>query len=569
MVDPKIRFRKRKPTREILAVLNRTAPIIPRTAGKTEPAAGEPLKPLGIAAGLEPYTATLDRHRAAHLFRRTSFGAGVDQLNDAIGRPADEVVDELVDEALARPLPAVPSWANTKPPGPNASEAQFDAFFDKNEEWIFYDVLPSLFEELHKGGLREKLTLFWHGHFVTGLDSYFMAAFAHQYVTMLRTNALGNFKTFVHAVGIDASMLYYLNGDQNQVGQPNENYARELCELFTMGIQDDQGNDNYTEKDIEEIARALTGWVVDWFNLKVEYLFPYHDHGVKTFFGREGNFEYGDVVDILFEERASQIAKFICRKLYKEFVYAAPDETIVAELADIFQANNFEIAPVVRTLLKSAHFFDTQTVGAGIKSPVAELVGFTRDAETEPADMFYLLVFFLAAELGQFYLEPPNVAGWPGHRTWLTTSTLVNRWDFVLYLTYGNPDPEEEDDIAFPGPDLRALATKLYDPNDTLAPFRMPVALAQHLLPIQLEELNIEPVAGGFSGDLVNNPIPDEVMNGPVYERELAKRFLMGIPWYEWKDIWDDDDPDAQETIHYVMVSYLSYVTQLPEFQLG
>ena len=561
MVDPKLRFRKRKPTREILAVLNRTAPLIERTAAKNGSAVGEPLKPLGITAGLEPYTAALDRHRAAHLLRRVSFGADVDELDALIGRAADEVVDELVDAAIARPLPEEPSWAKTKPPGPNASEAQFDAFFEQNEEWIFYELLPSLFEELHQGGLREKLALFWHGHFVTGLDSYFMAAFGYQYVTMLRRNALGNFKTFVHDVGLDASMLYYLNGDQNQVGQPNENYARELCELFTMGITDDRGNDNYTEEDIEEIARALTGWVVDWFNLKVEYLFPYHDHGNKTFFGRTGAFGYDDVIDIIFEERAEQIARFICRKIYREFVYAAPDETIVAELTEIFQNNNFEIAPVVRTLLKSTHFFDTQTVGARIKSPIEEMLGFTREAGTEADDDFYLVLFFLAAELGQFYLEPPNVAGWPGHRTWLNTSTLVNRWDFVLYLVYGNPDPEDEDDVAFPGPDLRALAEKLHDPDDALAPFRLPVALAQHLMPIRLEELNIDPVGGGFGGDLVTNPIPAEIMNGPVYELELAKRFLVGIPWYEW----DLNHPDAEDVIRF----FLFYITQVPEFQLA
>ena len=570
MVDPKLRFRKRRPTKEILAVLNRTTPFVPPTSGKHASTAEEPLAPLNIKAGLEPYTATLDRHRAAHLLRRTGFGAGVDQLNAIIGRPADAVVDELVDEAIARPLPETPSWATTKPPRPNAPDAAFEAFFDRNDDWIFYELLPSLFEDLSRGGLREKLTLFWHGHFVTGLDSYFMAAFAHQYVTMLRTNALGNFKTFVHAVGIDASMLYYLNGDQNVVGQPNENYARELCELFTMGIQDDQGNDNYTETDIEQIARALTGWYVDWFNLTVDFDEDYsHDDGVKTFFGRTGTFGYDDVIDILFEERAEQIARFICRKLYKEFVYAAPDEAVIAGLAGIFRSNNFDIAPVVRTLLKSAHFFDTQTIGARIKSPAEQMVGFTLDAETEPGGELYLVLFYLAAELGQFYLEPPNVAGWPGHRTWLTTSTLVNRWDFVLYLIYGNPEPEEEDDAGFNGANLRGLSEKLYDQNDALAPFRLPAALVEHLMPIRLEELNVEPVGGNFGGDLVNNPIPEEIANGPAYVYELSKRFLMGIPWYEWRDIWDSNDPDVQETVHYILISFLNYVTQLPEFQLA
>jgi len=558
MLDLKRRLRGEKTAADILAVLNRTEPLFERVASKTASQNGEALKPLKIAAGLEPYTESLDARSAAHLLRRTSFGAAPGKLKAIIGQRADLVVDQLVDEAVARPLPAAPSWANTKPPPDEASEEEFEAFFELNEEWT-REYLESIFEQMHQGGLREKLTLFWHNHLVTGYESYFLAAFANRYVTLLRTNALGNFKTFVHDMGIDPAMLIYLDGFLNQVEAPNENYGRELLELFTMGLRDEQGNDNYSEIDIEQIARALTGWYIDWHNLSVLFMTEYYDDGEKTFFGRTGNFGYDDVIDIIFEERATQIARFICRKLYREFVYAAPDETIVTELANIFLANNFEIAPVVRTLLKSAHFFDTQTVGAHVKSPVEEMVGFTLETGTTPGGDLFLAMFWLSEALGQYVLQPPNVAGWPGHREWLNTSTLVNRWDFTSYLLFGDEGYEEEE--GFPGPDVRALAEALQDPNDPLAVFRLPTALVEHLMPITAEELDIEPITDGFGGDLINNPIPDAIANGPAHVRELAKRFLQGIPWYEW----DLDHPDARDVIRF----FLYYVIQLPEFQLA
>jgi len=554
MQVPKRRLRKKQKKADILAVLNRKELVSRRPTERLAEGKGELLKPLSIAAGLEPYTETLDRRRAAHLLRRTSFGAHPTRLNAMVGQQADVVVDQLVDEAFARALPVPPSWANTRPPSENASEEVFEAFFEQNNEWLF-SFIASSFKQMYQDGLREKMMLFWHNHFVTGMESYGLASFAYRYVTLLRTHALGNFKTFVHAIGIDPAMLYYLDGFLNQVGAPNENYARELLELFTAGIVDDQGNPNYTEGDIEQIARALTGWFVDWHRLEVSFDTYLFDEGEKTFFGRTGSFGYDDVIDILFEERAPAIARFICRKLYREFVYAAPDETIVAELATLFQANNFEIAPVVRALLKSAHFFDAQTVGAHIKSPVEELLGITLELQRAPADPLFEVLFWLSGELGQWVLEPPNVAGWPGHRSWLNTSTLINRWDFAGYMLY---DGEEE---GLPPHDLKGLAETLHDANDALAIFRLPVALVEHLISIPVEELDIEPLADGFGGDLVSFPIPSEIADGPAYVRELAKRFLQGVPWYEW----DLNLPEAPELIRY----FLHYIVELPEFQLA
>ena len=210
MQVPKRRLRKKQKKADILAVLNRKETVSRRPPERLAEGIGEPPKPLNIAAGLEPYTETLDRRRAAHLLRRTSFGANPTRLNAMVGQQADAVVDQLVDEAFALPLPTPPSWADTRPPGENASDAEFEAFFEQNDEW-FIEFLASSLGQMYQVGLREKMTLFWHNHFVTGYEAYGMASLAYRYVTLLRTNALGNFKTFVHAVGLDATMLYYLD----------------------------------------------------------------------------------------------------------------------------------------------------------------------------------------------------------------------------------------------------------------------------------------------------------------------------------------------------------------------
>ena len=161
------------------------------------------------------------------------------------------------------------------------------------------------------------MTLFWHNHFVTQYDDYFIAMHAYRYLKLLREHALGNLKGFCpYAIGRDPAMLKYLDGDVNQKpGEPNENYARELLELFTMGPKDKDGNDNYTQSDIEEIARALTGWVIDYLTHTTSFYAGFFDNGEKTFFGQTGAFGYDDVIDIIFEERGCRDRLFYLRKV--------------------------------------------------------------------------------------------------------------------------------------------------------------------------------------------------------------------------------------------------------------
>ncbi len=217
---------------------------------------------------------------------------------------------------------------------------------------------------LYNLGLRERLTILWLDHFVTNAEVYYHAQLMHRYMQLLRQHALGNIKQFVYDVGLSAAMLIYLNGIDNERGAPNENYARELLELFTCGIVDKNGNPNYTQQDVTEISRCLTGYTFDWLQLTTSFNSGRFDNGTKTVFGQTGAFGYDEVIDVIFDQRSSEIAYYICLKLYQELVYEAPDVAIVDQLATTLQANNWELVPVLKQLLKSQHFFDPNVIGA-------------------------------------------------------------------------------------------------------------------------------------------------------------------------------------------------------------
>lgn len=563
-----MRYPLRRPERPKRALptkatyLAKVRPSTPKTRQIRTLDTSAPAPPLmRLKAGLEHYTTPLDLQTATHLLRRTGFGADPDRVRVLVGSNASDVVDQLVDTALQSPFVARPSWFNALPPSEDASEAEFDQFFETNYDVWMPELNNGLFTRMQGGGLRERMMLFWHNHFVTQFEAYEVAPLAYRYFEMLHTHALRNFKPFVHAVGLDATMLIYLDGFISTKEAPNENYARELMELFTMGITDAQGQPNYTEQDIVEMARALTGWTVYEDLLQVQFESEEHDGGLKTIFGQTRNFDYDSVVDVLFEQRADAIAHFICTKLYKEFVYATPDPAIVADLARVFTSHNFEIAPVVRTILKSAHFFDTQVIGARIKSPVEAAVGFMNEQTLVSAQGLGEEMFWVTYDLGQAVGDPPNVAGWPGHRLWLDTDTLTRRWDGLDWLMWY--PFEEAQNVVTTGNDsdpIINLAAKIHDPNHPEAAFQLAVALAQHLLAVPLEEASIDSTSAGFAGDLVANPLPDSVVNGPAYVQNLAKRFLEGIPWYEWF-LYNED---ARESIRI----YISYLIRRPEFQL-
>jgi len=369
-------------------------------------------------AGLERYVPNKaqpwDDVRAGHLLRRTVFGPTPTEINEAIrSRPEDVVEQLLTDQRLPDPPD---TWVNEDPfvrPDRDQRRIQREQLDQTRQWWMTLIANQGL-------SLTEKMTLFWHNHFATQAVDVKRPQLMFKQNTRFRQSAFGNFKTLVLAMNTDPAMLYYLDGRLNRVGKPNENYARELMELFTMGVG------NYTEQDVGEASRALTGWVVDGRRSRLND--SRHDKGQKTILGETGNWNDLSVTRIIFDQPVT--ARFICRKLYQEFVYHYPDEHIVDQLAQILRENDYELKPVLETLLLSAHFFDDSTIGSKIKSPIDLTAGTARSLGLRVGEGDNLTAEFLvdqAEDLGQKLLDPPNVAGWQGYRSWISTNTLPKR----------------------------------------------------------------------------------------------------------------------------------------------
>jgi uncharacterized protein (DUF1800 family) len=264
-----------------------------------------------------------------------------------------------------------------------------------------------------KQQLREKLSLFWHGHFATNSGNIL-----HQQnlLDTIRVNALGNFGKLLKDVSKSASMINYLNTNQNRKNRPNENFAREVMELFTIG------RGNYSEKDIKEAARAFTGWGA---TPSGEFVFrtQQHDEKEKTFFGRTGNFNGDDILNILLEQK--QTAYNITRKIYRHFVNESLNEENIKTLANQFYASGYDISKLLNSIFESDWFYASGNIGNRIKSPVELIVGIRRtldlDLENRPVQLL------LQRLLGQTLFYPPNVAGWPGGYNWIDSSSLMLR----------------------------------------------------------------------------------------------------------------------------------------------
>jgi len=274
-----------------------------------------------------------------------------------------------------------------------------------------------------KAQLREKMALFWHGHFAT---HNLNILYQQQLLGIIRENALGNFGELLRQVSKSAAMLAFLNNQQNKKAHPNENFAREVMELFTLGRA------NYTEQDIKEAARAFTGWS---FRLDGQFQFRPNDHdtGSKTIFGKTGNFKGEDVLDMLLERR--ETAVFIVRKIYRFLVneQKAP-EARIQYLAGRFYQKQYDVLALLDDIALSDWFYDAENIGANIKSPVALWVGIRRALPMQVLNQEAQLI--IQKVLGQVLFYPPNVAGWPGGRSWIDSNTLALRLR-LPQLAYG------------------------------------------------------------------------------------------------------------------------------------
>lgn len=284
--------------------------------------------------------------------------------------------------------------------------------------------------------LREKMAFFWHGHFASrNLNVFYQQGI----LDVIRQNSLGSFRDLLHEVSKSAAMLNFLNANQNRKGHPNENFAREVMELFTMG------RGNYTETDVKEAARAFTGWGA---NFQGEFVFRkfQHDDGNKTILGKTGNFNGDDVLDILLDHK--QTARFISQKIYRFFVNDIIDKEKTDWLAGRFYESGYDISQLMEDIFTSDWFYDEKNIGARIKSPIELIAGLRRTLpmKLENEDVMLLLQRIL----GQMLLYPPNVAGWPGGKSWIDSSTLMMRMRIPQLISDNdefNVKPKTDDDI--------------------------------------------------------------------------------------------------------------------------
>jgi uncharacterized protein (DUF1800 family) len=490
------------------------------------------------SVGLEPYQGEWTRQEASHLLRRCLFGFSQSELDTVVGIGVSAAVDALLVSGVAPTPPLVTSAKETTiaigsswVDQPYNGDLSYDRSRNLQAWWmgLLLGQAPTI---------REKMTLFWHNHFAFEWRTVGEPHHTYFHLQKLRENALGNFKELARMITIDPAMLRYLNGNTNTKSNPNENYARELQELFTIGKGPEiaPGNyTNYTEDDVKAAAKVLTGWRDLRDNRNAEFRPNQHDTTDKTFSsayggtvikgrtGAEGATEIDDLIEMIFSQ--TETARHLCRELYRYFVYYVVDDDVethvVRPLADLLIGSAWEIAPVLSSLLKSAHFQDVSNRGCFIKTPLDLVVGSLRSlgsslptANDLPLQyQVWLTLVDQASNMQMELLEPPNVAGWPAfhqdpvyYQAWISSDTLPRR---VQYTDRCLGTKGYQIGTWYLLPDLVGLAnSSATDPSDLAA---LVNGLALRLFPI---------------------PITDS------QNTYLQSVVLAGAPAYEWPNNW-------------------------------
>lgn len=354
-----------------------------------------------------PAAGEWNRRKAAHLLRRAGFAPTVEEIDRAVAEGPEKTVEGLLTfrEPSAR-------YSDLLRAG--------DLLTSSND--VNAARSAWLLRMIHGDNpLQEKLTLFWHGHFATSNAKVNDVALMTDQIEILRRGCVGKFRDLLSAMTRDPAMIVWLDNNTNRKGHANENYSREIMELFSLGVG------NYTEDDIKEAGRAFTGWHTD--RRKFTYNAELFDDGVKTVFGKTGAFGGQDIVNLCAAQPAC--AKFIAGKLFRFFVHDKPADDLLAALADEFRRTDLNVGRLMRTILLSREFFSDRAHRVNIKSPVEFVVGAIRSLQARagaaPAGR-------LAGEMGQSLLEPPTVKGWDGGRLWLNSATVLVRTHFVQSL---------------------------------------------------------------------------------------------------------------------------------------
>ena len=539
-------------------------------------------------SGLNPYAGSWSVNEVRHLLKRTMFGATRDDVNYFLGMSVSDAVDTLLEiinhPAYTPPDPPVNNY-NSLLADPNCAAGQpWPGTADTSTVSIYTYTYRKkslkswwVAQMLNQArSLREKMTLFLSDHFVIELDSVTVSTYVYKYNALLREYALGNFKALTREISINSAMLKYLNGERNTATAPNENYGRELQELFTVG-KDTAGNPYYTEDDVKAAARALTGWKNDLIagttsaNGFNSYFEPTkHDTTDKVFSayynntviagqsGANGALELDDLIDMIFLK--DEVALNICRKLYRFFIYydidATTEANVIVPLAAIFRNNNYEIKPVLSALFKSEHFFDTLNQGCLIKSPLDFNVSFAREMGVVFPDATNLEGQYAAwdklrSQASSMQMDagdPPNVAGWPAyyqepayHEMWINSDSLPKRnyfTDRMLTTGWTNYGATMVADVV-------AFTGTLTTPSD-------PVALIDEVLSL-------------FYCIDVSANVTNYLMN----------ILLSGqVSYSYWTNAWNDYINDPTNVGYYMIVetrlqAFYKYIMDLSEYQLS
>ncbi len=522
---------------------------------------------------LQPYSGPWTDKEASHLLRRTVFGHNFESLTSVINAGMNTTVDFIL-RSIDPPEPPL-NYNTTEDPDVAIGETWVDKGyniinFTNNYRHV---SIRAWLIGLYLGdspSIREKLTLFWHNHFV--VSDIPDARFLYRYYNTLQTTGLHNFRDLVKQITIDPAMLQYLNGDENTVEAPNENYARELLELFTVGKGALAGSGDYTtftEEDVQAIAKVLTGWItfgrqnslIDSFGSTFRPL--RHDTSTKKLSARfnnvqisnNGNEEYSDLIDAIFEY--GDPASFIVRKLYRWFVYYEITEeienNIIQPLAQIMRESDFDIMPVLDTLFRSQHFYDAERIGCMIKSPIDFMMAIFNQLDIKSPEAlenkytFWAQVFSYCGVLQQEIFSPPNVAGWKAYyqepsyyQLWINSVTIPLRRTLTDVISYVGFDIMNE---RFEVSGLK-LISELSDPYD---------------INVILSDLNKL---------LMPKTLTDQQLT------VLKAYVLQGLPDFEWTVEYSEHlaNPDDQElalSIENKLKLVLVTMLRMPEYYLS
>jgi uncharacterized protein (DUF1800 family) len=456
---------------------------------------------------LNPYSGTWSRRQAVHLLKRTMFGAKPADIEYFMAKTMSQTVDDLLTMPSSAPSPPLNYYEGIDNGGVPMKD--FDNV-PKGQTWVngtYGDGTTNFFRgESLRGwwmsnmvnqsrSIQEKMILFWSDHFVTELKAGGGTTAAYKLLGLFRTYSYSPLRTLMIEVTKNPQMMHYLNGYLNTKYSPDENYGRELQELFGVGKGP---NSKYTEGDVKEAAKVLTGHSLDWNSQTYKFYDTLHESADKTFSsfygntvitgktGSSGATELDDMIDMILA--TDECAKFICRKVYRFFVNhdisTAIETDVITPLATLYRTNDYNLKPVLDKLFKSEHFFETANMGAQIKSPMDLIVGFAREnnitpptAPIETVYKFYLDLFYTGYIQSQAPGDPPNVAGWPAYyqspmyyQIWVNSDSLPKRLNYTTYMIYSGYnaafDPikaaEQYSSVADPSQFMKDLLGNIY-----------------------------------------------------------------------------------------------------------